>query len=538
MRGPIGRISSLMGNSNSIKQAVGILFVTVLISNGLGLIRNIIIANRVGVTYGSIGALDQYYAAFIWPDLLYNLIIVGALTSAVLPVLATLEVNNEQGRFWQTYNTILSTALLVLVLALIVLFFLLPWLVPILVPGFTPDERQLTSQLAQAMLLSPLFFTVSQLSTSALQAKKRFLAPALAPIIYNLAIISGALLIPQYGLSVLVVGVVLGAAGHFLIQVPAMIGLGWRFRTRIAFNDPQINKILKLMLPRAVALTGNQLLLLVFYRLASNFPDGSIAIYRLTDDLQTAPVLLLANTLAMAVLPDFVRRIAKNNHQEMEELLGKTLRLMIWLFLPLTTFILINRTAIVDLYLAVGHAVDFREVGLAADTLAMFVLSLVFQAGVLILVRAYFARQETLRPTIFSLFSLMISLSVAWWSASYTDWGVVGLAGAFSAGSLLNVILLWHGLRLPLKIIWRDWQGQLNLAMILFGTLLVATAASVFERVGMIFSGLFLIGPSGANLIELVVGFILSVVIYLIWSKVSNLEQWRLIGPKKISTLK
>ena len=531
----IGRIKDLMNGSNSIKQAVGILFVTVLISNVLGLIRNIIIANRVGVTYGSIGALDQYYAAFVLPDLLYNLIIVGALTSAVLPILATLEVRNEQERFWQTFNTILSTGLIVLVGGLFVLFYLLPWLIPLIVPGFTPDQQHLTSQLAQALLLSPLFFTVSQLATSALQAKKRFLAPALAPIIYNLSIIASALLIPQYGLSVLVLGVIFGAVGHFLIQMPAMLGLGWRFRARIALNDPHINNILKLMLPRAVALTGNQLLLLVFYRLASNFEEGSIAIYRLTDDLQTAPVLLLANTLAMAVLPDFVRRIARNNQLELEELLGKTLRLMTFIFLPLTAFILINRTTIVDLYLAIGHSVEYREVSLAADTLGMFVVSLVFQAGILILVRAYFARGETLRPTIFSLFSLVLSYSVARWSAHYTDWGVIGLAGAFSASSVLNAVLLWRGLRLPLRLIWRDQLGRLNLPAIAFGTLLVATAASVFEQIAPAFSRLFLIGPSGANMIELTIGFLLSGGVYMTWSRVINLEQWHLLKPWKVS---
>jgi putative peptidoglycan lipid II flippase len=226
---PIKRLSSLFWGSHNLKQAVGILFVTVLISNVLGLARNVIIANRVGLTYGTIGPLDSYYAAFVLPDLFYNFLIVGALATAVLPLLVKLDTDDDT-EFWRTFNVLISTGFTVIVLAMIGPYIAMPYLLPLLIPGFDQTTQKTTVELARVLLLSPLFFTISQLASSALQAKRHFAAPALAPIVYNMAIIGGALLIPQYGLQVLVAGVIVGAAAHFLIQLPILFRLGLRFR--------------------------------------------------------------------------------------------------------------------------------------------------------------------------------------------------------------------------------------------------------------------------------------------------------------------
>lgn len=122
---PIRRITNLFYQSHNLKQAVGILFVTVLISNVLGLIRNIIIANRVGVTYGSIGPLDNYYAAFVLPDFLYSILIVGALSSAILPLLVKIDTEENDQKFWQTFNTLLSTGFTAIIFGLAALYFML-----------------------------------------------------------------------------------------------------------------------------------------------------------------------------------------------------------------------------------------------------------------------------------------------------------------------------------------------------------------------------------------------------------------------------
>ncbi len=533
---PIKRLGSMFWGSQNLKQAVGILFVTVLISNVLGLARNVIIANRVGVTFGSIGPLDSYYAAFVLPDLFYNFLIVGALSTAVLPLLVKLDTEGDDAQFWRTFNVLISTGFTVIVIAMIGLYIVMPYVLPLLVPGFTAETQKTTIELARVLLLSPLFFTISQLSSSALQAKRHFATPAIAPIIYNIAIICGALLIPNYGLRVLVAGVIVGATAHFLIQLPMLWRLGWRFNFTLGFGHDKVRHVLKVMIPRAIALTGNQLLLVVFYHLGSRLSQGSIAIYRLTDDLQTAPVLLLANTLAMAVLPDFARQIARDDQAEFIELIGKTIRLIIFIFVPITLFLLIFSRPIINLYISVGHSISLLETEWAVDTFRLFIVSLPFQGSILVLARSYFARSDTVRPTLFSL----TAIAVAWFSAVFfvkaTDLGPAGLALAFSIGSTLNALLLWASLKLPFAVLWRDSVGRANFSVIFFGGAIAGAVMLAGYKIFTPLSQLALAGPSAQNLFVILGSLFCGLVVYWYWAKLFKLEQWQLIKPNSPST--
>lgn len=532
----INRLRSMMHKSNSLKQAVGILFVTVLISNILGLVRNVIIANRVAVTYGTIGPLDSYYAAFVLPDLLYSILIVGALSSAVLPLLVKTDEERGDEAFWKTFNTIFSTGVSVISVALVALYFLLPIIVPRFLDGFSDEQLSLTLELSRVLILSPLFFTVSQLMTSALQAKKLFFAPALSPIIYNLAIICAATLIPQYGLSILVFGVVLGAFAHFLVQFPSMIKIGWRFKFTPGFGSGEVRHVFKLMIPRAIALTSGQLLLIGFYQMASMMRDGSIAIYKLTDDLQTAPVLLFANTLAMAILPDFARKFARSEFTEFADLVSKTLRLLIYLFVPIIAYLIIFRDSIIGLYISLGHAIDPSETSSASLTFLYFVVSLFFQGGVLILARSYFARGDTAKPTVFSIVSFVFAYFLARHLSFVQNWGPEGLALSYSVGLTINFILLFAFLKLPLSRLLIDSHGRQNFLLVLLGLLFSTAAMISFSSLTPIINEALDLGKSYQNLIELLFGFLTGTAVYLAWSAVVKLEQWQMIRTRRSST--
>lgn len=532
------KLGNIVHRAHNLKQAVSILFVTVLISNVLGLLRNVIIANRVGISYGTIGPLDNYYAAFVLPDLLYNILIVGALSSAILPLLTKIDADEGEQKFWFTYNTLLSSGITVIVLGLALLYLILPYLVRLFFPGFTPDNLAITLQMTRVMLLSPLFFTISQISTSALQAKKRFFAPAIAPIIYNLAIIVTAFMIPRIGISVLVVGVVVGAIAHFLVQLPSLLALGWRFEFRPRIRDPHVRNVLLLMIPRTIALTSTQLLLAAFDRIASTYSRGAIAIYSLTDSLQTAPVLLLANTLAVAILPDFARHFAKSEHHEFNRLVSKAIRLLVFIFVPATIFFIIFRQPMIHIYLALGHSISQQEIARAESTLYYFSLSLFFQGSVLILARAYFARHDTFRPTLYSI----ISLAVAWTSAliirKTTNLEVAGLALAFSIGSAVNAVLLWSTIGLSWREIWRDGRGKSNFLPIIFGGIVAALTGWLVRQIGLYYYPSWSVSPAIKYVGIILAGLILILIVYWLIAVLFDLEQWHLFKLNKRSTEK
>ncbi len=523
------KLSNLFVKTHNLKQAFGILFVTVLLSNILGLLRDMVMTNRVGIAYGSIAPLDKFYAAFVLPDLLYNILIVGALSSAILPLLVKIDTDEDNTKFWRTYNMLLCTGAVAIVVGLIILFFVMPIFMSRLFPGFNAADIKTTTELTRIMLLSPLFFTISQISTSALQAKRVFLAPALAPIIYNSAIILSAFFVPKYGISMLVIGTIIGAVGHFLIQLPSLRSHGWRFKFLLGFYDEKIRHIVKIMLPRTIALTSTQLLLLVFFRLASSMTHGSITIYQLTDDLQTAPVLLLANSLAVAILPDFARHFAKDEHAEFQILVTKIIRLLLFIFLPVTSFLLIYRTPIMNLFIALGHSISHAQVDLAAYTFGWFVASLFFQGAVLILARAFFARGDTYHPTVYSLFSLAVAWGLAELLSKTTGLGVAGLSLSFSVGSTINAYLLWRSLKFGPGHLIKDELGRNNFWPIIAGTAMSIMVFWMIRQIGMPALAMVIGKESFRYLLVTIIGFAGGLGVFLGWAKFCNLEQWQLI---------
>ena len=232
----------------------------------------------------------------------------------------------------------------------------------------------------------------------------------------------------------------------------------------------------------------------------------------------------------MAILPDFARHHAKAEHRKLNSLVAKSIRLLLYIFLPVTIFLLIFRGPIIDLYISIGHAITAAETDLAVRTFGYFVISLFFQGAVLVLARAYFARSDTYRPALFSIVSIVIAYLVAKLLTTTTDMGVTGLALAFSVGSTINAFLLWFNIGLPLRTLWRDDQQRLNIGVLLVGNAVVGIFFYLTRSaMKAVFSQLSL-SVSLENLLIILISLAVGLIIYLSWSKVFNLEQWQLIS--------
>ena len=222
-----------------------------LISRILGYIRYVAIAAAVP----NASQLDAFFAAFRIPDFLFQLVAAGALSSAMIPIVAGLLANQEAARAWRVVSTVTTLMLGTLAILAAVVLLLAPGLVATITPGFDESELELTTELTRIMVLAPLFLAAGAVATSVLNARGRFGAAAMAPLAYNLGIIAGALfLVPVFGVAGLAIGVVIGAAGHLLVQLPTVRRLGVRIRPRVDLGDPQARRTLVLMAPRALGL--------------------------------------------------------------------------------------------------------------------------------------------------------------------------------------------------------------------------------------------------------------------------------------------
>lgn len=413
------------------------------LSRILGFVRDRLLAS----TFGAGDMLDAYYAAFRLPDLIYGLLVLGALSAAFVPVFTELLTKEEEQQAWRLMHNLLYLLLLSLGGVALLGMLFAPWVAELIAPGF-PDEKQtLVATLTRVMLLSPVFLAVSAVFGGVLISVKRFLAYSLAPIFYNLGIIIGIVgLVPLLGPVGLAWGVALGALLHVVVQYPAVFDAGYRFE-RFRFRtllDVTTRRVIRLMIPRSLAMAISQVSLLIVTVFASTLVSGSLAVVNLATNIQSVPLGLFGISFAVAAFPVLSQFAAKAAYDDFFATLTRTVRRIAYFVIPLSCFLIIFRAEIVRVVLGTG-AFNWEDTILTFQVLGIMSASLVAQCLIPIFVRAFFAFQDTRLPLLAACFGELIHLgSIPFLLPRYE---VLGLAFAFSLGVTAQLILLYGLIR-------------------------------------------------------------------------------------------
>lgn len=435
----------LNGESKTITAAAVVLAITSLASRVMGLFRDRILAG----TFGAGEQLDIYFAAFRVPDFIYNLLVLGALSAGFIPIFTHALVKGKKEDAWRIANGVLTllAVSLIIILGLVAIF--ADKLVPFIAPGFDASALAQTTVLTRIMFLSPFLLGISAIIGGMLQSMRRFVVFALGPIFYNVGIILGAKVFSNWwGIEGLAWGVVLGAFLHFMIQLPAVRELGYRFQWIWAPREGYVREIMRLMVPRTLGLAVQQVNFVAMTVIASTLTVGSITIFNLANNFQGAAVGIIGISFAIAAFPTLSEAAAKEDYKDMVQHLSETTRQILLFILPATVLFLFLRAQIVRVVLGTG-AFDWDATVLTADTLALFTLSLGAQALVPLLTRVFYAVKDTLTPFIIGAISVGVNIGFALWLKD--ELGVRGLALAFSVAATVNFVLLWVALRNRLK---------------------------------------------------------------------------------------
>ena len=441
---------------SSVTSAAVVIASAGLLSRVLGIVRDRVLASQ----FGAGTELDIYFAAFRIPDLLINLIALGALSAGFIPVFILLLKNEEAFKYtankiaWDFVSNILNIVGVVLIVLGAGLAIAAPWLVPLITPGFEGEKLQLTVQLTQIMFLSPLLLGISSILGGVLQSFKRFLCFALAPVMYNIGIIIGAIFfVDWWGLHGLAWGVILGAVLHLLIQLPIVLKLGWKFKFSLKFKDAHFLKVIRLIGPRILGLASGQINFIVITILASTITAGSLAIFNLANNLQSFPVGFFGVSFALAVFPTLSKKFASKDEQEFKKSFLSTFKQILFFIIPFTALFIILRIQIVRVILGAGKF-SWEDTVLTADALGIFCLSLFAQALMPLLVRAFYARHNTVLPFVASFVSMVVNVFASWYLIQY--FGVLGLAMGFTISSIVNIALLVVFMKMKIKNIWHN----------------------------------------------------------------------------------
>jgi len=378
----------------------------------------------------------------------YSLLVLGAISAGFIPVFVKY-LQKDKSQSWHLANSVLNLMALSLIVICSLLIIFTPWLIKLVAPGFSPEKLSLTVQLTRLMFLSPFFLGLSAVFGGILQSFRRFLIYALAPIMYNLGIIFGALVLVNYfGLLGLAYGVVLGAFLHMLIQIPAAYVCGFRWQSVFDFKFAGARRIFKLMPPRILSLALSQINFWVMTVFASFLAVGSIAVYNLAHNIWSFPLGIFGISFALAAFPKFSQFAQKKQVVAFVKTFSLTLRQILFFTLPSAALFIILRAQIVRVILGTGRF-DWQDTILTLQTLAYFSICLFSEALILLFLRGFFAWEDTRTPFLIGLLATGIRLSTAWFLAR--SLGVPGLALGFSLGSIVYLVLLFVALRKKLR---------------------------------------------------------------------------------------
>jgi len=417
-----------------------------LASRVLGWLRVLVLGNLFGKP-DSIADLDAYYAAFRIPDLTFELVAAGAIASALIPVLSGLLANGERERAWRVASSVMNLMLAALLVFAVTFAILAPVIVPLLVPGFDEATTALTVDLTRLMLVAPIFLAAGSVVSAILQTQDRFGAAALAPVIYNASIIAGALLLsPALGIYGVALGVVIGAIGHLLVQLPALRGR-FDYSLRADVSDHAARQTFWLMLPRAIGMGANQITFLVNTALASTVAVGAVVSYTVAFSVLQIPLGVIGLPLGIVLLPSMSRALALGQETEFSELVTRALRLLLWLMAFVAAVGIVARDQVVDLLF--GWGFDEPTLIATAAALGVFLLGLPAHAMNVILARAFYSGKDTITPVSVAIVSVGVNVVIS--LATVETWGIRGLAlgialGAwFEAASLTFLLRRRHG---------------------------------------------------------------------------------------------
>ncbi|MCW5878385.1 MAG: murein biosynthesis integral membrane protein MurJ [Anaerolineales bacterium] len=428
----------------------------------LAFVRQIIVNNQFGLSY----ELDVFNVANNIPDLLSALISGGALGVALIPVLSDYLEKRGRGKTWALFVRVLNLAFIVTALLSVVIALFAPWLIEVVIaPGFPAEQQTLAVELMRLDLVAILIFSLSGLAMAALQANQHFLLPALAPALYNVGQIFGALILapesgyplgsmtlPHAGMGIhgLVWGVILGALLHLGIQVPGLLRYGFRWQPVVGLRTPGVQQVLRLMGPRVLTMLFIHIYFVARDNLASPLPEGSITALNLGWFIMQVPETLLGSAVAIALLPSISELFSLGLGEKFTQTVNGAVRAILAFTIPSAVLLAIGLPPLVA---RAFPAFSPAEVDLVVWVTRLYLAGLTGHALLEIASRSFYATQNAKTPMWAAALNALVFIVLAVWLTGRMGAGGIALAGtlAFTSEAIL---LLW--------LLGRGYQGLLS----------------------------------------------------------------------------
>ncbi len=438
---------------------IGLAFI---LSRVLGLVREVILGYRFGTT----SEYDAYVSAFRIPDLLFLVVMAGAFGAAFIPVFAGFMARDEEHKAWRLASSILTlSAVAMVVLSLVMAVFAHPLIRYVVAPDLPPEYITLSVATMRILLVSQILLGLGIASKGILEAQSQFTLPAFAPVVYNFAIILGAIfLAPHWGVKGVAVGVVFGALFHVLIQVPGLLNCGLEFVPSLSTQVEGLGEVGRLLLPRVIGLAAFQLNFVAVTHLASGAGEGRVSALNYAWQMMMLPHGVIALSISTVIFPAMARLYQEGDAAGVRTTFTSALMPLLFLTVPASIGLYEFRVVIPQTVFELG-AFNAQSTALVAPALQFLALGLVWYALVEVLARIYYAMQDTVTPVAAGIAIIVINIVLG--ALLVDSMGSTGLALALTASTAIEALILSWLLRRRIGGLgpeFGSWVARLMLA--------------------------------------------------------------------------
>ncbi len=458
-----------------LARTAGVMMILIFISRVLGFVR----LRAASEVFGRTAETDAFNAAFVIPDLMYFLLVAGALSSAFIPVFTGYLAKNEEKEGWVVASTFLTATGIALVGLTILGVIFTPVLAPLVAYQFTGEQRLLLIHLMRVMFPAVFFTALSGLTAGVLNSYNHFAIPVIGPIFYNIFIILGAYLLgPRLGITGMAIGTIVGAMANFGLQLAALLLQTKYYRPTLRLSHPGMQRIIHLMLPAIIGLSITQLNQIITQNLASGLAQGSITALQLANRLMQFPLGIFAMGISQVYFPTMTRQVAQGEMDQFRNTFSRGLRAILFITIPSAVGLVVLRVPLVRFLFQAGEFTN-SDTQATAYALLFYSLGLVAQSGIQILTRIFYSLQDTRTPVKVGIASVALNASLSIWLLRTTNLAHGALALAYSAAAVMNFLLYLGLLKYRL--------GKIDGRKLVL-TIGKSSAASAFMAVGVIWA--------------------------------------------------
>lgn len=430
--------------SENIKRATLLLIVTLFVSRLLGFIREMTVAG----IYGRNITTDAFFAAFSIPDVMFNLLVGGALSSGFMPVFNSYIAKDDEDGAWDAASTFVTVAVIFILTFNVFGIIFAKYLVPLVAIGNTrnPQGFALTVSLTRVMFPAVTFTALAGLLRGILNSYNIFTSPAVGPVLYNIGFILGPIILgKRFGIYGMAIGVVAGAIANFLVQVPDFRRVGKKFRFRLNTKNSGYRKMIGLMIPSIIGLSISQVSVIVNQNVASVLGAGDITAIRYATRVMLLPLGIFTMSISTTIFPRLNAYVAKNEMESYKSTLSKGLRMVMFVTIPASAAMIVLNVPIVRLLFKTGKFTE-QDVKVTALALAFYSVGLIGQSAVQIITRGFYSIQNTKTPLRVAVLVETMNIVMNILFVKFTKFGVAGIAFSYSFTSVVNMVMLYRNL--------------------------------------------------------------------------------------------